>query len=434
MCPKVTRALTVLLLVAIVATACAPAAAPAAAPAPTAAAATSGKALPQVIVVGCLEPLTGKNAVFGVEAQAGMQLAVKDINDAGGIKSMGGLKLQLASEDAGDTADTAKLGAESIISKNHPVAILGAYISSITTAVSEVTDREKVILIADALVDTLTQMGRKYLFRPAPTAGQHGKSNVDFLIDYAKKHNFPLKSVAILNEDSSFGHSVGLGAIAEAKAQGLSVVYQKEYSSDITDASSMINDINNAKPDVVLQAPYFTDAVLFAKTFKEVGAMPKYIAGMGASGYSDPSSIKALGDLAPMYSNTYSYNAAKNTPTNKKFVQEFNALRGYNPSEAAGMNYYAMWVLDVALEKSGQIHADDPLNPDNLRDAFMQLDLTSGPAVETYTANHIKFDANGDNIYAAAVVMQNQSGVARTVWPLDVAEADAVIPRTDHTY
>jgi branched-chain amino acid transport system substrate-binding protein len=418
------RVLTVLMLIVLVAVSCAPAT-----PAPAA-----KKALPKTIVVGCLEPLTGKNAVFGVETKYGMELAIKHINDGGGIKSMGGIKLELVSEDAGDTADTAKLGAESIISKNHPVAILGAYISRITTAVSEVTDREKVILVADALVDSLTTMGRRYLFRPAPKAGAHGKSNVDFLLDYAKKNNFPMQKVAILNEDSSFGHSVGLGAIAEAQAKGLTVVYQKEYSSDITDVSAMINDINNAKPDAVLQAPYFTDAVLFAKTFQEVGARPKYIAGMGGSGYADPSSVKTMGDLAQGYSNSYSYNPAKNTAQNKKFVEEFKALRGYNPSEAAGMNYYGMMVLYEALEKSGQIHADDPLNPDNLRDAFMQLDLTSGPAVDTFTSNHIKFDANGDNIYAAAVVMQNQNGVPRTVWPLDQTEADAIIPRKDATY
>ncbi len=55
-----------------------------------------------------------------------------------------------------------------MISKNHPVAILGEYISRFVMAASEVTDREKVILIADALVPQVTQMGRQYLFRPGP--------------------------------------------------------------------------------------------------------------------------------------------------------------------------------------------------------------------------------------------------------------------------
>jgi len=124
------------------------------------------------IAVGCLEPLTGAHAIFGTEAKIGMEISVKHINEAGGIKSLGGLKLELVAEDAGESADTARLGAESIISKHNPVAVLGLYISRLTVAASEVTERQKVILIADALVDSITSMGRRYLFRPAPKASQ----------------------------------------------------------------------------------------------------------------------------------------------------------------------------------------------------------------------------------------------------------------------
>jgi len=111
--------------------------------------------------------LTGAHAIFGTEAKIGMEIAVKHINESGGIKSLGGIPLELVTEDAGETADSAKLGAESIISKHHPVAILGLYISRMTVAASEVTEREKVILVADALVDSVTEMGRQYLFRTA---------------------------------------------------------------------------------------------------------------------------------------------------------------------------------------------------------------------------------------------------------------------------
>ena len=130
--------------------------------------------LPDEIVVGSVQPLTGGFAVFGQDGKLGAELAIQHINEAGGIKSMGGKKLKLVSEDAGGTPDTAKLATESMISKNHPVAILGEYISRFVMAASEVTDREKVILIADALVPQVTQMGRQYLFRPGPTATDHG--------------------------------------------------------------------------------------------------------------------------------------------------------------------------------------------------------------------------------------------------------------------
>jgi len=176
------------------------------------------------------------------------------------------------------------------------------------------------------------------------------------------------------------------------------------------------------------------DGIIFAKSFKELDKIPKFIAGMGACGFTDPESIEALGEASEYYSNTYSYNPAKNTPQNRKFVEEYTAKVGHIPTEAAGMNYYGMWILKEALELSGELFPGDPLNPDNLRKAFLQLDLTSGPAVETFPVNHIAFDGKGDNPYARATIMQVIKGESKVVWPFDEAEAEFVFPRADATY
>jgi branched-chain amino acid transport system substrate-binding protein len=390
--------------------------------------------LPETIVIGCLEPLTGAHAVFGSEAKVGMEVAVKHINDAGGIESMGGIPLELVVEDCGEDADTAKLGAESIISKHDPVAILGLYISRLTMAASEVTEREKVILVADALLDELTTMGRQYLFRPGPPASVHGYSSVQFVVDAAEQAGVAVETLAILNEDSVFGRSVALGATKAALENGLTIVTQKEYPYDISDASSIVTEIKAAGPDVIIHCPYFMDAVVFANTFKETGDIPKFIAGMGACGYTDPQSIEALGDGGEYYSNTYSYNPAKDTPQNRMFVSDFVAEMGYIPTEGAGMNYYGLWILKEALELSGELYPDDPLNPDNIREAFLQLDLTEGPAVEVYPTDHIIIDGKGDNPEARATILQVIDGEPKTVWPFDSAETEPVFPRPDAAY
>lgn len=390
--------------------------------------------IPDKIVIGSLEPLTGAHAVFGTEAKLGTEIAIRHINESGGIKSMGGIPLELVVEDCGENADTAKLGAESIISKHHPVAIVGLYISRLTVAASEVTEREKVILMVDALVDSVTAMGRQYLFRPGPKAGQHGVSAVEFSVETAKLNNVPLQKVAILNEDSAFGRSNTNGAVEASLNNGLVIVYQREYPYDIADASSLIDDIAAAKPDLVVHCPYFMDAIIFANTFKESGKIPKFIAGMGACGYTDPDSIDALGDSADYYANTYSYNPAKDTPQNNKFIQDFVAEKGHIPTEAGGMDYYTTWVLKEALELSGQMFPDDPLNPDNIRAAFLELDLTSGPAVDTFPGSRITFTETGDNPHARAVILQVLDGEPKAVWPADAAETTAVYPRPDYTY
>jgi branched-chain amino acid transport system substrate-binding protein len=422
-----------MLLVIMLVSACAPAAA-----APTAAdaqesagAASEAVALPEEIVVGILEPLTGSHAIFGEEAKIGIELAVKHINEAGGIESMGGLPITLVVEDAGSDADSARLGAESIISKHHPVAVMGLYISSMTAAASEVTDREKVILVADALVDSVTQQGRRYLFRPAPKAGAHGATAVEFVMDAAEASGITVDTVAIINEDSAFGRSNSFGALNAAINNGLTTVYQKEYPYDITDASTIVNEIAKSEADFVVQCPYFGDGIVFAKAFSDAKKVPMFISGMGASGFTDPQSIESLGAVAEGYTNTYSYNPAKDTPQNNKFVAEFTAQTGHIPTEAAGMNYYGMWILKEALEKSGEMFPDNPLDPENLREAFLALDLTDGPAIETYPADHIKFDGAGDNPDAKAIVLQVQNGEPKVVWPIEDAEAEYIFPRAD---
>jgi len=247
--------------------------------------------LPASIVVGCLEPLTGAHGVFGTEARIGMEMAITHINAAGGIESLGGIPLELVVEDCGESADSAKLGAESIVSKHRPVAILGTYISRLTMAATEVTEREGVIIIADALLDELTSTGRRYLFRPCPKAGQHGRSSVQFVVELGEKAGTPVDKVAILNEDSAFGRGVSTGALQAALDNRLTVVYQAEYPYDISDASTIVADVAKAEPDFIAHCPYFMDGIIFATAFREANALPKFISGMGACGFADPESI-----------------------------------------------------------------------------------------------------------------------------------------------
>lgn len=385
-------------------------------------------ALPDEIVVGVVQPLTGSFAVFGNEAKVGAELAIQHINEAGGIKSLGGKKLKLVVEDAGENPDTAKLATESVISKNRPVAILGLYISRFVMAASEVTDREKVILIADALVPAITQMGRQYLFRPGPTANEHGKMAYAFVKDTAAANGVEIKTMAVLNEDSANGRANTLGATEAALMDQFPIVTALEYPYDITDATQIVEQLKNVNPDVVIHTPYFNDAIVFAKAFQEVGWYPKFIAGAGACGYTDPESINSAGKAVEGISQTYSYNPAKDTPQNKKFVEAFKALKGYIPTEAAGMNYYGAMTLYEALEYAGKNFPDDPLKPENIRASFVALDLKSGPAIETYPAECIKFDGKGDNTCPGVIVLQVQNGEPKVVYPTAVQEVKAVFP------
>jgi branched-chain amino acid transport system substrate-binding protein len=381
------------------------------------------------IKIGLVEPLTGTHAVFGIEARQAAELVIEHINAEGGIKNLGGAKLRLIIEDSKDTIEGAKLAAEKLISTENVPIIVGAYISRHTAGMAEVTERSKVILVADALVDFLSESGWKYFFRAAPKASIHGATAVDFIIESAKKKGVEIKTIAIINEDSVFGRYVALGAKKRALDRGLKIVAEIEYPYDITDMTPIVTRLKASNPDVVVSVPYFYDGVLFAKTAYEMGFNPKFIAGAGGCGYTDPDSIKAAGKAVEYFSQTYSYDPAKNTPYNKRFVDDFKNRYGKIPTEAGGIIVYSLWTIKEALELAAKLNPQDPLNPDNLREAFLRLDISSGPAADTYPSGHIRFDVKGDNMYAQAVVLQVIEGQPWLVYPFETAQREPVFPR-----
>ncbi len=385
------------------------------------------------VKIGLIEPLTGKHAVFGQEAKQAAELIVDIINnELGGIKSLGGAKIKLVIEDAGETPEQAKLAAEKLVSQEHPTIVMGAYISRLTAALAEVTEREKVILLMDGLVDELTEKGWKYVFRAAPKASAHGASAVEFVLDQAKKKGLEIKKAVVIHEDSIFGTYVAQGAIRKLMENGIYYVAET-YPYDITDATPIVSKLINENPDIVISVPYFHDGVLIAKTIQAMGFKPMFIAGAGGSGYTDPGSIEAAGSAVEYYTNTYSYNPARPTEWNKKIVQMFEDRYGKLPTEAAGIVFYTLMAAYEALEKAGQMFPDDPLNPDNLRQAFLSLDLTddNSIAAQLYPTGHIKFAPNGDNMYAGTAVMQVINGQPKVVWPDPEPGVEPVFPRPD---
>jgi len=390
------------------------------------------------IKIGLIEPLTGQYAVFGIEAKEAAELAVNVINnELGGIKSLGGAKLKLIVQDAGSTPDDSRLAAEKLISQYHPNIVIGAYISRLTASVAEVTERSHTILFMDGLVDSLTQHGWKYVFRVAPRASAHGKSAVDFVLAMAKKKGLKVRTAVVLNEDSVFGTYTGNGAVLELIKNGIRVLDHITYPSSITDVSSIISRIKADNPDIIISVPYFHDAILIAKAIKAQGIHPMFIAAAGGCGYTDPDSIKALGTTALYYTQTYSFNPYRPTTWDKKLVSMFKQKYGKIPTEAGGIILYTMFTIYAGLEKAGQMYPNDPLNPDNLRSAFMSLNLTDSNSIaaQLYPTGHIKFLPNGDNEYAGTAILQvqNINGTLKPVlvWPEPQPGVQPIFPRPD---
>ena len=120
---------------------------------------------PKEIEVGLLVPLSGLYARFGASTRMGAEMAVERINAEGGIKSLGNARLKLIVLDCGDTAEKAKSAAQRMVSE-YPdmVAVSGSYLSTLTLATSEVTERAHLPLLTLSYSDLITSRGFKYIF------------------------------------------------------------------------------------------------------------------------------------------------------------------------------------------------------------------------------------------------------------------------------
>ena len=137
---------------------------------------SSARAEAPAVNVGVIMPLSGANAQFGINARNGIELAADEINTAGGIAELGGAKINLIVADATSTPTTAGNVAQRLITQQDMTAVLGAFASSLTIAISEVTERRDIPLLTMSFADQITGRGYKNIFQVVAKASVIGKA------------------------------------------------------------------------------------------------------------------------------------------------------------------------------------------------------------------------------------------------------------------
>ena len=148
---------------------------------------TCAGAEPSEVKVGLIAPLSGIYARPGTVMNMGADMAIERINAQGGIKSLGGAKLKLVLLDSGDTTEKAKNAAQRMVAQETDlVAATGAYLSSFTLAVTEVTERAKLPMLTLSYSDLITSRGFKYVFQTSATAASQAEQSLPVLIEIAE--------------------------------------------------------------------------------------------------------------------------------------------------------------------------------------------------------------------------------------------------------
>ena len=372
------------------------------------------------IKIGYLIPLSGSSAAsIGRDMSRATHLAVKHINDGGGIKSMNGAKLELVEVDTRGDPKVAITKAERLITREKTPVLLGAFQSGITFPATVVAEKYRTPWVVDlAAKADITERGFKYVFRPTQVpASANAESMVDFVAYANKTTGRQAKTVAIVYENTDWGQDMANTLRTRFKSMGLDVVLDEAYPPNSPDLRPLVLKIKGKKPDIVTATSYAADAIQLHKLFMQmqVGAMA-YIG--SAAGQIDSNFLPSVGK--EVSNNVFTtngwagYDSAITTPFAKRFWDEFVAAYKIDPNELSVSAYGALWVLKDALERAGKA------DPESIRNALAETKIENTDLTKLLGYD-IVIDGKGQNTKKRYVMQQISDEKYRTIWPENVA-------------
>ncbi len=369
------------------------------------------------IIIGNLLPLSGTAASLGLIGQQARDMAVEEINEAGGIKSMGGAQLKMIYADSkGDSAEGVTQ-TEKLITENNVQLITGCYQSGVAMASTEVAERYGVpYFVPVPSDDQITARGMKYIFRLAEKTSWRNRDQVAFIKNLAEQTGTDVKTWAIVYESSSWGQGALTALQKYIPEAGMEIVLEEPYNTGTTDLTPVVLKVKEKNPDVVLMVAYVSEAALMTNGFIEQGVMPKaYIATSG--GFADPTYFDLTGDNCEYFFDISTWEPDVNRPFSAETNEKFKEKYGYGMNAEAVKAYSAMYIIADALERAGTTDADA------ICDALAETNLTEGP--QQMYSSEVVFDETGQMINAPLVISQFRKvdGVMSrvTVWPAEEA-------------
>lgn len=365
------------------------------------------------INIGVIQPLSGANAQFGINSRNGIELVADEINAAGGIKALGGAKINLVVADSTSTPTTAANVAQRLMTQNQVSAILGAFASSLTLAVSEVSERREVPLLTMSFSDQITGRGFKHIFQIVPKASAIGKAQLDFTRAIAQASGQAISKIAIMYEDTAYGTSQAGGLRAAAKAAGVEIVMDEGYPLGLTDATPLINKLRASDAQAVFPVSYLNDSLLIIRTMRQQRVTLPAIG--GAAGYVIPDFEKGLGEFAEgvLSINTSNYDLSPD------FTDRFRKRFGYFMVHEAQECAVALHCVAQAIERAKSA------KPEDVSKALRGVRFDTGWA-RTMPGGAVQFDESGLNDVASPLMVQWRAKELVTVWPKEVAKAGPV--------
>jgi branched-chain amino acid transport system substrate-binding protein len=393
--------------------------------------ATKGVRAASPIKVGVMFPLTGNSAASGGEGKAAVEVAADIINTGypaltgltvgttPGLPGLEGARIEPVFVDHRGDPSLAQSLAQKLITSDRVAALFGAYQSSTAMTATAVAERYGVpFVIADSVAANITARGFKFTFRVTPIASNFADTYMRFLQEQ-KAAGRRVEDLAIVNENTDYGTSVGDAITAQAAKAGFPVSIRVPYNANGADVSAQILQLKQKNPSVVLFVSYASDAILFMRTMKSLDYLPPMIVADDA-GFSDPGFLPAVGAISHGLINRSVWSKGPEGSLPAKVNAIYQARTGKDINDLSGRALQAFFVLADALNRAGST------DPGKLQAALRGTALPRSAMIVGYRG--IRFDDTGQNVESSTYLTQLQGKEYVTTWPGDAAVAKVEWP------
>ncbi|AXS40464.1 ABC transporter substrate-binding protein [Breoghania sp. L-A4] len=367
------------------------------------------------VKIGLIHPVSGFIAFSGSQCREGAMMAIADINAAGGIKSLGGARIEAMLADSQGKPD---IGAAEVtkMAEAGVTGIVAGYSSAISLATSQEAAKTNTPHVVDVGVsDKIVQRGLSNTFRFGPGYGVIAKFAVDNLAAINAMTDTPAKTAMIIHEESLFGTGTAGLLQKELPGKGIEVVDVIKHANPTRDFTNIVLQIKAKKPDLIIPANYYNEYVLLARTLRQQRVEAKGIYSVLGGAASNYKFVHEFPEAAEYIMDcNHWFNPKSDVAQARKAAAE---AKGLIYTYEVFLAYNAVVALADAIERAGSTDSEAV----NAALASSTLDMSYMPYGPTSMID-------GQNVGAQPVNTQVLNGDIEVIFPQAYASAKPVFP------
>lgn len=344
------------------------------------------------IKIGGITPLTSNVSVYGIAVNNGIKIAVDEINAAGGV--MGKQIEYIAVDDKGDPTEAVN-AYQRLVVKDKVVGIVGAVTSKPSLAVAQASLADNMPVISGTATAADVTLAGENVFRACFIDPFQG----ELMASYAAKEMSAKTAAVLYDRADDYSSGVAEAFIAQAKAEGITIVAEETYQTDDADFKNQLTTIKGQNPDVLMMPVYAKDVRVIGAQIKEIGVTAKLMGVDGWDGVLQDVNFDASVINGGVFCSQYSPESTDEAL--QKFISTYKEKYKEDPNMFAVLGYDSMQIMAKAINTANSTDKEDVIKAMNATD---YAGLTG----------NITFDENRNPV-KSSVIMSVQDGAYKYV-------------------